>query len=117
MSKYDSAKEAEFHKKYPKLKYHVGTIELEWTKKYTPDFNGCVEFKGRFRNSDEAKKCMLASKVIKNYCMIFQVPEKPMPGAKVRKDGTRQTHADWADKNGIPWYTIESFKEVYKKYA
>ena len=28
-----------------------------------------------------------------------------MPRAKKRKDGTKRTHAEWADYNGFRWFT------------
>ena len=39
---------------------------------------------------------------------LFAKPEAPMPGAKIRKDGTKRTHAEWAEKNGFRWFSEET---------
>jgi hypothetical protein len=31
-----------------------------------------------------------------------------MPAAKVRKDGTRRTHGEWASANNFRWFSEES---------
>ena len=28
-----------------------------------------------------------------------------MPGAKIRKDKTKRTHAEWAETNGFRWFS------------
>ena len=37
-----------------------------------------------------------------------------MPGAKRRKDGTKRSHAEWADKNKFTWYTEETLPESWR---
>lgn len=87
--------------------------------KYTPDFvkgNILIETKGRFRDSAEARKYKHIREALddmgKALVFVFYKPETPMPHAKKRKDGTKQTHAEWADKNGFLWYTEETVKEL-----
>jgi hypothetical protein len=36
---------------------------------------------------------------------IFAKPLAPMPAAKKRKDGSKRTHAEWAEKNNFKWYS------------
>ena len=39
---------------------------------------------------------------------LFQKPFAPMPGAKIRKNGTKRTHAEWAETNNFRWYSEET---------
>lgn len=105
------------------LAYHPRKIEYVRTSthKYEPDWIYCkgsrvifIESKGRFRTIEEANKY----KYIKDYCddcelvFVFYNPNTPMPNAKRRKDGTKLTHAEWAEKNGFKWYTKDNIKEA-----
>ena len=36
---------------------------------------------------------------------MFANPSAPMPNAKLRKDGTKRTHGEWATLNKFRWYT------------
>ena len=38
-----------------------------------------------------------------------------MPQAKKRKDGTKRTHAEWAEKNNFNWYSEETLPKEWKK--
>lgn len=80
--------------------------------KYTPDFVNekqkiIFEAKGRFESSKEAAKYIHFRKCNPDWevIFIFEAPTKPMPFAKKRKDGTKFTHAEWADKNSFRWFT------------
>jgi len=37
-----------------------------------------------------------------------------MPGAKVRQDKTKRTHAEWAETNGFRWFSEETLPEEWK---
>ena len=37
-----------------------------------------------------------------------------MPGATVRQDGTKRTHAEWAETNNFTWYDEESLPKEWK---
>ena len=39
---------------------------------------------------------------------VFYDPNIPMPGSRVRVDGTKFSMAEWADKNGFEHYTIKT---------
>ena len=43
---------------------------------------------------------------------LFMKPNTPMPHAKARKDGTKRTHAEWAEKNNFKWYDETTIKEI-----
>ena len=45
---------------------------------------------------------------------LFQKPYAPMPQAKKRKDGTKRTHAEWAETNNFTWYSEETLPEKWK---
>lgn len=94
-------------------------VEYVIQHKYTPDFikdNILIETKGRFRESAEARKYKHIREALegtgKELVFVFYKPETPMPHAKKRKDGTKQTHAEWAERNGFKWFTEETVKEL-----
>lgn len=39
---------------------------------------------------------------------MFANPSAPMPGAKRRKDGTKRSHAEWANANGFRWFSEDT---------
>jgi len=45
---------------------------------------------------------------------LFQKPYAPMPQAKKRKDGTKRTHAEWAESNNFKWYSEETLPKEFK---
>lgn len=81
-----------------------------------------VEVKGRFRERKEASKYIhirssLAQEASRNedgcktqekeLIFLFQDADKPMPFAGKRKDGTKQTHGEWAGKNNFRYYCLK----------
>lgn len=97
-----SLKECSFHNKDDKVAYIV-----EHT--YEPDFvfvkdgkKFLIETKGRFSDSAEASKYVWVRKVLPEDTELVFVWEKfgtAFPFSRKRKDGTRMTHKEWADKN------------------
>lgn len=89
---------------------------------YNPDFvlerNGgkiYIEIKGYFQDSSEAAKYKWVRESLKEgeeLLFIFEDPNKTLHYLSKRKDGTKLTMAEWAERNGFRWYTLESFKEV-----
>ena len=76
-----------------------------------------LEVKGRFWDHAEYSKYIWLRKALpKNteLVFLFQKPEAPMPGAKKRKDGTKRSHAEWADKNKFIWYSEESLPKSWR---
>lgn len=92
--------------------------------KYIPDFvpkrdsKVLIECKGRFRTRAEASKYIYVRQCNPDIdiVFIFMAPGKPMPGAQRRKKcGTKQTHAEWAEKNNFKWYTLNNIPEEWCK--
>ena len=103
--------------------YHPEKIPYTIEHKYEPDFMIgkfsesviFIEAKGRFRDSAEASKYKWVRESLNNneeLVFLFHTPHKPMPHAKARKDGTKQTHAEWAERNGFRWFDEETIKEI-----
>ncbi len=90
--------------------YHNERIPYVVTHTYEPDFtigNVIIEAKGRFRESGEAAKYKHIRDHLpegKELIFLFYKSSNPMPNAKPRKDGTKQTHGDWATKNKFTWF-------------
>ena len=40
-----------------------------------------------------------------------------MPNSKVRKDGTKRTHGEWATANGFRWFTEETLPDSWVDVA
>lgn len=87
-----------------KIKFEYETMEIPYTLSgtYHPDFilveHGIiVEYKGLLDR--DSKRKMLAVKQQHpdlDIRFVFMNANKKIPG-------TKQTHAQWADKNGYPW--------------
>lgn len=75
--------------------------------KYTPDFkipgtNIYLETKGRFGAADRKKHLLIkAQHPDKRIIIVFQSPKQPIC------KGSKTTCAEWAEKNGIEWMTVE----------
>jgi hypothetical protein len=88
-------------------------------KRYFPDFfkeiagrRIYIESKGRFWDSEEYAKYKWCRKTLANdqeIVFIFMNPDTPMPKARVRQDGTKLSHGEWATKLGFRWYSMETF--------
>tara|TARA_B100001013_G_C24590465_1_gene434567 strand:- start:574 stop:813 length:240 start_codon:yes stop_codon:yes gene_type:complete len=67
-----------------------------------------LETKGRFWDFAEFNKYLWVHKSLPpdfELVFVFFNPMAPMPRAKKRKDGTKRSHAEWADANGFRWFT------------
>ena len=81
---------------------------------YQPDFRKevdgkvtLVEAKGRFRSRSEASKYLSIREALKDneeLVFIFYDASKPLVGSQRRKDGTKQSHGEWATSNGFRWF-------------
>jgi hypothetical protein len=74
-----------------------------------------IEAKGRFMDSSEAAKYVWIRKKLPEgteLVFLFMKPNCAMPHAKKRKDGTRRTHAEWADKNNFRWFDEYTIKGI-----
>ena len=88
--------------------------------KYKPDFVNydkqiIFEAKGFFQSSAERAKYVHFRKCNPEWTLIFifQAPQKPLVHSKKRKDGTRPTHAEWAETNNFLWCTPTTIKKEW----
>ena len=89
----------------------------------TPDFVKIIdskvifiEAKGRFWDYAEFSKYIHIRKALPEgyeLVFLFQKPFAPMPGAKIRKNGTKRTHAEWAETNNFTWYSEETLPKEW----
>ncbi|MGL5579356.1 MAG: hypothetical protein ACRDCE_00055 [Cetobacterium sp.] len=111
---YDSIFEKQMHETVlADCRFHLKEDKVEYSvvHTYEPDFvyekDGkifLIETKGRFRDSAEASKYIWIRKVLPENTELIFIWERPgtaFPFSKRRKDGTRATHKEWADKNGF----------------
>lgn len=121
--KYDSKFEQQIDKQFPQLEYHPEhSIQYTIPSRYEPDFKYSttsktylIESKGRFRTSTEAAKYKHVREVLPvehEIVFVFMKPNTPMPNAKKRKDGTKQTQEEWAAKNGFRFFYTHNLKEL-----
>ena len=122
---YDSIWEYQIHQTLLKdWQHHWDNIDYIVKHKYEPDFvkiiNGktiLIEAKGRFWDYAEYSKYIHIREALpKGYelLFLFQKPFAPMPQAKKRKDGTKRTHAEWAEKNNFKWNNEESLPKEWR---
>lgn len=108
--------EARFHNKEDRVNYSVPHY-------YEPDFvlekagvTYYIETKGRFRDSTEARKYIFIRENLPKDSELVFIWEKAntvFPFAKRRKNGTKATHEEWANKNGFrSWAQTEFRQEV-----
>ena len=124
---YDSRWEYDIHKSIlKKWEHHKSeVIQYTVTHTYEPDFVKTIgrkvillEAKGRFCDYAEYSKYVWIRKSLPKHVelvFLFQKPYSPMPQAKKRKDGTKRTHAEWAEKNNFKWYSEETLPKEWKK--
>lgn len=101
--------------------HHVDKVEYVIEHKYEPDFVRVVdgkkillEAKGRFWDFAEYSKYVWVAKVLPTdieLVFLFANPNAPMPAAKVRKDGTRRSHGEWASANNFRWFSEDSIPD------
>ena len=109
MSKFRSRLEERVRKKLSSgWKYEEEEMEYTSCHIYNPDFSKGdvhIEVKGRFRTSGEASKYISVRDCNPGIILIFvfQSGTTPMPAARRRRDGTKFTMGEWADKNGFLW--------------
>lgn len=92
-----------------KFEYEPDEIPYVLEKDYKPDFkldNGVyLEVKGQLYRADRTK--MLAVKKQHPNLDIRFVFQKPHQKCA---EGVKATNAEWAEKNGFPWYDVKEFK-------
>jgi hypothetical protein len=113
---YDSQWEYVLHRNaLKKWQHHSDTISYIVEHKYEPDFTKVIdgreyllEAKGRFWDYNEYSKYIWIRKALKpnqELVFLFSSPSSPMPQAKRRKDGSKRSHSEWAEKNKFRWFS------------
>ena len=121
---YDSGLEKRLHdKELNGCQYHSLKLDYIIPHTYEVDFihpedpNTLIEVKGRFETSAEASKYVHIQKCNPDYKIVFlfENHKLPIPGRTKRKDGTIQSHGEWATKNGFEWWSVDNIPERYSK--
>lgn len=93
-----------------KVKYNV-------EREYVPDLkigDIYIELKGYFRQDAQRKmKAVKAQHPDMDIRFLFQKASSTLQGAKKRKDGTKMTCAEWADRYGFDWAEGETIPEEW----
>lgn len=121
---YDSKWEVELHETIlKKWKHHYDAIDYVIEKSYEVDFSKHIdgklillEAKGRFWDHAEYSKYIWIKKALPKdmeLVFLFYKPDSPMPGAKLRKDGTKRSHSEWAESQGFRWFTDKTIPKEW----
>ena len=103
--------------------HHADKVEYSITHFYEPDFTRTLqdkiillESKGRFWDYAEYSKYIWVRKNLPEnteLVFLFANPSAPMPGTKIRKDGTKRTHSEWATANEFRWFTEDTLPDEW----
>ena len=100
-----------------KWKYEAEQMNYHVPRKYNPDFvytsedgrKVYMECKGFFREGDTQKyRAIKAECDVLDIMFIFVLMN---PDKKVRK-GATLSMSGWCEKNGIPWFTLETLQNL-----
>lgn len=87
--------------------YEPDKVAYYVERHYIPDLklgSMYVELKGYFRQDAQRKmKAIKAQYPDMDIRFVFQNASATIQGAKKRKDGTKMTCCEWADRNGFAW--------------
>ena len=95
------------------FEYEPITVPYVIHRNYRPDFvhaatGTVVECKGFFREGDTKKYTSVRDSLPKGQKLVFVLMH---PNKKIRR-GAKMTMAEWCDKEGITWYTIDTLQEL-----
>ena len=118
-TKYDSMTEKRLHEGALKTcKFHTTKVDYIISHKYEPDFileHGkrvvYIEVKGYFQEASELQKYSNIGKCLEvneTLVFVFEKPDLKIHFKAKRKDGSKMTHAEWADKNKFKWYSEQN---------
>ena len=121
---YDSVWEYILHDTLLKdWEHHTEKVKYVVEHNYQPDFTRALqgtlillESKGRFWDYAEYSKYIWVKKHLPinvELVFLFANASAPMPGSKIRKDGTKRTHGEWATANGFRWYTEDTLPDEW----
>lgn len=120
---YDSKLEQRLHEgPLAAATHHYGHIDYVWEHTYEPDFvvdrggsRTLVECKGYFMDRSDCTKYIWVRKALDDLTELvfcFENPHRPIHFQAKKKDGSKMTHAEWAEKNGFRWFSEETIHEV-----
>lgn len=120
---YDSMTEKRLHEGVLSgLEHHCEKINYTVPHRYEPDFVYrdsesvfYLEVKGYFQDASELQKYKHVKKSLgegQYLVFVFETPHKPIHFQKKRSDGTKMTHAQWAEKEGFMWFTECTIKNL-----
>ena len=112
-SKFRSLFEKDVSKLLKGFQYEPFTIPYTIHRNYRPDFvhsksGTVVECKGFFREGDTKKYTSVRDSLPKHQRLVFVLMH---PNKKIRK-GATMTMAQWCDKEGIMWYSLDTLEEL-----
>lgn len=121
---YDSKLEQRLHEGPLKLAgHHKAKVPYNWEHTYEPDFvvhlggsTILVECKGYFMDREDATKYLWVRKALSDnqrLVFVFEQPDKSIHFQAKRQDGTKMTHAQWAEKHGFQWYDETTIGEIF----
>lgn len=104
------------------LEFKPNPIEYTIEHKYNPDFKHStgskqilIEAKGFFQDASEAAKYKWVREALPEdteLVFVFEKPETRLHYLQRRKDGSKMSMAEWAEKNGFRWFTIDTIGEI-----
>lgn len=114
-SKFRSLFEKDVSKLLKGFQYEPFTIPYTIHRNYRPDFvhsksGTVVECKGFFREGDTKKYTSIRDSLPKHQRLVFVLMH---PNNKIRK-GAKMTMAQWCDKEGIKWYSLDTLEELIR---
>lgn len=121
---YDSMVEKELHEGCLKdTNFHPAKIDYVSHHKYEPDFSHrdsdgiewLIEAKSIFNDSKEASKYRWIKESLDEdqiLVFVFEKPHQAIHWQKKRKDGTKMTYAEWAEKQGFMWFTKDTIHKI-----
>lgn len=112
---YDSKLEQRLHEgPLRDSEHHARKVAYTWEHTYEPDFvvlsggvTFLVECKGYFMDREDCTKYLWVRKALPEgteLVFCFETPRKPIHFQSPRKDGSKMTHAEWAEKNDFRWF-------------
>lgn len=99
------------------FQYEPHNLPYTVERQYYPDLlvgDIYIELKGFFRQDAQRKmKAVKAQHPDLDIRFLFQRASSPVHGAKKRKDGSKMTCAEWADRYGFVWAEGEQVPEEW----
>tara|TARA_R100000152_G_C6762291_1_gene186529 strand:+ start:841 stop:1203 length:363 start_codon:yes stop_codon:yes gene_type:complete len=99
-------------------KYEPGRYPYVVHRNYIPDFVGqrkgvtlLIECKGFFRVGDTKKYTSIRDSLEEDHELVFVLHN---PNKRIRK-GAKMNMAEWCEKEGIRWFTLDNIKDAFKR--